>query len=98
MPFSIASAIDTTGLKCAPEIGPNARISATSAAPVAIVFASRAIATSPPDHAIRNDHVNRVVRQRNVLDLTFQKLDIFGAGFAFVFVRRASISSVISRP
>ena len=36
------------GLKCAPEIGPNARMSATSAAPVASVFASSASATFPP--------------------------------------------------
>src|SRR6202007_2472606 len=38
---------DTTGLKCAPEIGPNVRIRAISAAPVAIVFASNANATLP---------------------------------------------------
>ena len=30
----------TTGLKCAPEIGPSERISATSAAPVAVEFSS----------------------------------------------------------
>src|SRR5262252_5454555 len=35
------------GLKCAPEIGPNVRIRAMRAAPVAIEFASRAIATFP---------------------------------------------------
>ena len=38
----------TTGLKCAPLIGPNVRISATSPAPVAMVLASSAIATFPP--------------------------------------------------
>jgi hypothetical protein len=38
----------TAGFKCAPEIGPNARMIAMSAPPVAIVFASRAMATLPP--------------------------------------------------
>ena len=33
---------------CAPEMGPNVRISVTSPAPVASVFASRATATFPP--------------------------------------------------
>src|SRR5271163_4469201 len=47
MPPSDASAIVTAGLKCAPETGPNVRINATSAAPVAIVLASSAIATLP---------------------------------------------------
>src|ERR1700722_16268950 len=47
-PRSIASIIVTGGLKCAPEIGPNVRIKAINAAPVAIVFARRAIATLPP--------------------------------------------------
>src|SRR5688500_12986984 len=48
IPFCDASARVTAGLKCAPEIGPNVRISATSAAPVAIVLASSAIASLPP--------------------------------------------------
>ena len=47
IPCSIASAIVTARLKCAPEIFPNARMRASRAAPVAIVFASRAIATLP---------------------------------------------------
>src|SRR5882762_10496109 len=44
----MAAASVTAGFKCAPEIGANVRISASNAAPVAIVFASRAIATFPP--------------------------------------------------
>ena len=40
VPPSRRSASVTTGLKCAPETGPNARISATSPAPVAIEFSS----------------------------------------------------------
>src|SRR5689334_17170161 len=47
MPRSIASAKVTAGLKWAPDTGPNVKIRATSAAPVAIVFASRAMATFP---------------------------------------------------
>src|SRR5215472_13004773 len=47
MPPSKASASVTTGLKCAPEIGPNVRIRTTRTAPVAMVFARRAIATFP---------------------------------------------------
>jgi hypothetical protein len=41
MPPCEASAIVTVGLKWAPETGPNVRIRATSAAPVAMVFARR---------------------------------------------------------
>ncbi len=37
-----ASARVTAGLKCAPEIDPNAKIKATKAAPVATVFARSA--------------------------------------------------------
>ena len=48
-PPRIASASETTGLKCAPEIGPKVRISATRTAPVAIEFARSAIATLPPE-------------------------------------------------
>lgn len=47
-PRSSASATETTGLKCAPETGPNVRIRATSAAPVAVVLANNARATFPP--------------------------------------------------
>jgi len=48
MPPTAASASVTAGFICAPESGPNAKISATSAAPVANVFASNAMATFPP--------------------------------------------------
>ena len=44
----MASESVTAGLRCAPEIGPNVRMRAISAAPVAMVLASRAIATFPP--------------------------------------------------
>src|SRR6202163_4605421 len=43
-----ASASVTAGLKCAPDTGPNVRISATSAPPVASAFASSASPTFPP--------------------------------------------------
>ncbi len=46
MPPSTRSARVTTGLKCAPDTGPSARISATSAAPVAIEFSSSCSPTS----------------------------------------------------
>src|SRR5271166_3320381 len=48
MPPCMASASVTTGLKCAPEIGPSARIRATKAAPVAMELARSASATLPP--------------------------------------------------
>ena len=35
-------------MKCAPEMGPKVKISATNTAPVARVFASSAMATFPP--------------------------------------------------
>src|SRR5277367_801157 len=38
------------------------------------------------DHAIRDDDIDAVVRERDVLDFAFQKLDVFDSGFAFVFV------------
>ena len=48
MPRCSATTMVTAGFKCAPEMLPTARIIATSAAPVAIVFARSAIATLPP--------------------------------------------------
>ena len=55
MPLCDGSASETAGLKWAPETGPNVRISATKAAPVVIVFASKAIATFPPDKLFAHD-------------------------------------------
>jgi hypothetical protein len=47
-PFCQASTRVTAGLKCAPDMGPSARIKATIAAPVETVFARSAMATLPP--------------------------------------------------
>ena len=47
-----ARATVTAGFKWAPDTGPNVRMSATSAAPVAIVFARSAMATLPPPGAL----------------------------------------------
>src|SRR5215471_1989702 len=49
VPPSMRSAIVTTGLKCAPETGPSARISATSPAPVAVEFSSSCKPVLPGD-------------------------------------------------
>src|ERR1700690_3130938 len=38
------------------------------------------------DHTIRDDHVDRVVRQRDMLDLALQELDILRARFALVLI------------
>ena len=46
------------------------------------VFVGRKI-----DYAIRDDHVDAVVGERDVLDFAFQKFDVFDSGFALVFVR-----------
>ena len=39
------------------------------------------------DDAVRNDDVDRAVGQRNLLDLSFQKLDVLRARFSLVFAR-----------
>src|ERR1700732_272775 len=49
MPPSSASASVTAGLRCAPDTGPNIRMRAVRAAPVAIVLASKANAVLPAD-------------------------------------------------
>ena len=36
------------------------------------------------DHAVRDDHVDRPIGERNVLDFTFQKLDIGNSGLALI--------------
>ena len=38
------------------------------------------------DHAVGDDHVDRVVGQRDVLDLALEELDVLRPGFAFVLV------------
>jgi hypothetical protein len=38
------------------------------------------------DNAVRYDDVDRVIRQRNVFDLAFQKFDIFNSRLALVLV------------
>ena len=46
------------------------------------VFVARKI-----DDAIGDDHVDRIVGQRDVFDFAFEKLDVFDAGFALVLAR-----------
>ena len=51
------------------------------------------------DHAVRDDHVHRVVGQRDVLDLALEELDVRRDRSCACSLRaRASISSVMSRP
>ena len=40
------------------------------------------------DHAVRDDHIDRVVGQGNVLDFALQKLDILHARLPLVFARQ----------
>ena len=49
MPPRAASASDTTGLKCAPETGPNIKMTANSPAAVAAEFSSSSSPVSPGD-------------------------------------------------
>ena len=50
------------------------------------------------DNAVGNDHVDRVVRQRDVFDLALEELDVCRAGLALISRASASMSSVMSRP
>ena len=50
------------------------------------------------DHAVGNDHVHRVIGQRNVLDLALEELDVLAPALRWFSRARASISSVMSRP
>ena len=50
------------------------------------------------DHAVGDDDVDRIVGQRNVLDLAFEELDVFDPALRWFSRASASISSVMSRP
>jgi len=50
------------------------------------------------DHAVADDHVHRAVRQRDVFDLAFEKLDVLHACLALVTAGEFEHFVVMSRP
>jgi hypothetical protein len=51
-------------------------------------FAERAILVGGEiDDAVRNDHVDRIVRQRHMLDFPLEELDVCRARLALIFAR-----------
>src|SRR5882762_3975228 len=81
-PPSIASATETTGLKCAPEMGPKVRISTTSAAPVVIVFASKANAPFPLASRSAMMPEPTTAATKSTLDLLVRAFSLRGIGNA----------------
>ena len=59
-----------------------ARLQDPKGLPENTVFVCRKV-----DDAVRNDDIHRVVGQRDVLNFTFQELDIFDSSLALVFIR-----------
>jgi hypothetical protein len=43
------------------------------------------------DDTVRDNDIDRIVRQRNLFDLTLEKLDIFNSGLALILVARTSL-------
>ncbi len=49
------------------------------------------LVTGQVDDTVRDNDIDRVVRQRNLFDLTLEKLDIFNSGLALILVARTSL-------